>query len=162
MYYYKGEMIDLLNKVYNLLKSVGFDVRWTSHDHSFVCDEFKSDGKYGTGSWEYSMGYDYCDDLKDFRDTVRIKRISNDNGKEFCSHIYRWKGEYIFWANRMMFQEGEWLECLLSCMMPHSGYAKILSKYSIVEDKDDDKKLSDISPYKRVSRDLKLNLLLND
>jgi len=41
-YYYKGEMISLLKNIYNLLESIGYEVRWTNHDHSFVCEEFKS------------------------------------------------------------------------------------------------------------------------
>lgn len=80
MYYYKGEMIKLLNNVYNLLESVGFDVKWIDQE-SFVCDEFKSEGEYGTSSWEYSIGYDYRDDLKDFRNTVRINKVFNRGGE---------------------------------------------------------------------------------
>ncbi len=160
-YYYKGEMISLLKNIYNLLESIGYEVRWTNHDHSFVCEEFKKEGQYGTGAWSYSIGYDYCDDVKSFKDTIRIERVGNDNGKNMCSHIYKYDGENIFWANRLFFQESEWLECLLCGMIPSRAYSDILNKFSIEDDKSE-RKLTDISEYKRVSRDIKLSLMLND
>jgi len=46
-------------------------------------------------------------------------------------------------------------------MIPSRAYSDILNKFSIEDDKSE-RKLTDISEYKRVSRDIKLSLMLND
>lgn len=131
MTYYNGDINKLLINFYKFISTLGYDITidGDGDDIKVTCKEFAGDDKYGTGPWIYTISnYVYCDDIKDFTRAIKYTRIQNDNGRELVSHIYQYDGNKVFWK-RLKIKEEQWLECVLSCLMPGRAFNKILDRF---------------------------------
>jgi len=180
MHYYKGDMTTFLDKLYLFFKSVGYDVEMSEAtseitfgnnlmDKVVTCNEFSTNDLSGTGSWSYSIGEYWCDELKSLREAIRID-IPYNEGTDRDIFIYKLNNTDILNFKRLKFEGNQWLEMILSLMMPSFYHQKLLQKFKIVSEKDIDvsefggteNDIYSIIKYTRVAREIKLNMLLDD
>lgn len=154
MIYYNGDIQKLLNNFYNFLSGLGYNLEISGVDGDFeiTCYDFSDDSDYGTGFWKYKISYfTYCSDLNIFMKSLKIIRKQNKNGLESVTNIYQYDGD-VLPRSSLKFKDCEWLECLLSCMIPYKSYKELLERFEL-SDYDDD--------YKSIARDIKIKILLN-
>jgi hypothetical protein len=162
MTYYNGDIQKLLISFYNFLSEIGYDVTMSGEgdDIKVTCDEFASDGNNGTGPWIYRISsYEFCSDINQFIPAIKYTRKLNDSGKEMISHIFKYDGKKIFF-HRTKFEDGQWLECLLACMIPSKQTDRIIDKFN--SEKEKSEHWYDTDNYVSLSRDIKIKMLLND